>query len=110
MILYLFNKERETLECKTTWKFPILAFGLKRIQKEESSFLYWPLTQHRDVFISFPNIVAFPELMNTVIHSPFTEKCAGDDESDVDGITAHDKFVKAFESAFLISPSSVLHD
>jgi hypothetical protein len=27
MILYLFNKERETLECKTTWKFPILAWS-----------------------------------------------------------------------------------
>ncbi|MFS7908064.1 hypothetical protein Hanom_Chr01g00078801 [Helianthus anomalus] len=28
---------------------------------------------------------------------PFTEKSAGDDESDVNGVTAHEDFVQSFE-------------
>lgn len=45
-----------------------------------------------------------------LISHPFAEESTGDDERDVDGVTAHDKFVKAFESSSLVFSSSVLHD
>ena len=33
---------------------------------------------------------------------PFAEESAGDDEGDVDGVTAHDESVESLESAFLV--------
>ena len=44
--------------------------------------------------------------MNSIIHSAFSEKSAGDDKGDVYRVTSHDDSVETFEEASLTSSSS----
>uniref|UniRef100_A0A2P2JUV4 Uncharacterized protein n=1 Tax=Rhizophora mucronata TaxID=61149 RepID=A0A2P2JUV4_RHIMU len=86
-------------------------FNIKMAIKEESTnFSFcWPLPQNWNVFITFPNIVVFPELVHSIIHSPFSEESASDNEGGVDGGPAHDQPVDEFQRTFLRSKRSVIH-
>ncbi|MHA4915619.1 hypothetical protein, partial [Enterococcus faecium] len=65
--------------------------------------------QNWNVFISFPNIVVLPKLMNSIIHSTFAGEGAEDDEGSIDRGAAHDKSVEAFERTSSASSSSGIH-
>lgn len=49
--------------------------------------------------MQYPNVVVFPEFVNAIINSSFSEESANDDEGDVNGVTPHKHLVKPFEYA-----------